>query len=339
MVSVTEMTSFIFILPMLMTFLVGYLLIKYPISISIPTERGMHKNNIISSGGIAILVGIISYILLCLLDGYNSHDALMHILAFTLVSIIGYLDDTRSLSKKIRFGAQILISFLIVAETTRLDPFMALAAIILMVYTINIYNFMDGIDQLAISQAMIFTISSAFIFHDHTYNFYFIEFMFSLIFISFFFINYQKTKIFLGNSGSYLLGLYVALTIISMHEETTNRYDERALISLFILMTIFYVEATYAIIARFLKKIFSEATILESIRHVTHAHRTHAYQKLAIKYNSHSKVVLLMMAYNILWCLPLAYIAFKYGYLLLPLMLSYIPYIYYCYINKAGSEV
>ena len=324
---------------MLMTFLVGYLLIKYPISISIPTERGMHKNNIISSGGIAILVGIISYILLCLLEGYYSHDALIHILAFTLVTIIGYLDDTRSLSKKIRFGAQILISFLIVAETTSLDPFLALSAIILMVYTINIYNFMDGIDQLAISQAMLVAISSAFIFHDHTPRFYFTEFMFSLIFVSFFFINYKKTKIFLGNSGSYLLGLYVAVTIISIHEETGYRYDERALISLLILMTVFYVEATYAIIARFLKKIFSDATILESIKYVTYAHRTHAYQKLAIRYNSHSKVVLLMMAYNILWCLPLAYIAFNYDYLLLPLMMSYVPYIYYCYINKAGSEV
>ena len=325
---------------MLMTFLVGYLLIKYPISISIPTERGMHKNNIISSGGIAILAGIISYILLDQLGRtYWANNDLIYILAFMLVTIIGYLDDTRSLSKKIRFGAQILISFLIVAETTSLEPFLALVATVLMVYTINIYNFMDGIDQLAISQVIFFTVSSAFILHIEVSSFYFTEFMFSLIFVSFFFINYKKTKIFLGNSGSYLLGLYVAVTIISIHDETPYRYNERALISLLILMTIFYVEATYAIIARFLKKIFSDATILESIKYVTHAHRTHAYQKLAIKYNSHSKVVLLMMAYNILWCLPLAYIAFNYDYLLLPLMMSYVPYIYYCYINKAGSEV
>ena len=322
----------LYIVPALITYIVGYILIKYPISISVPTERGMHKNNIISSGGIAILVGIISFTVLAGLDKYSSsfHNyEIIYISALMLVTIIGYFDDTRSLSKKFRFGAQIFISYLALQTTSISDPFLILAAIILIVYTINIYNFMDGIDQLAISQAIFFAASSGLIF-------WWENFTFSLIFLSFFLINYKKTKIFLGNSGSYLLGLYVAVAIISGPRETI--YDEGALISMFILMTIFYVEATYTIIARFLKKLFSDATILESIIHVTNAHRTHVYQKLAVKFNSHSKVVLLMMTYNILWCLPLAYIAFRYDYLLLPLMLSYIPYIYYCYLNKSGTE-
>ena len=326
------------ILPALITFIVGYLLIKYPISISVPTERGMHKNNIASSGGIAILIGIISFVILGELEKDYIYDRqreffdipyIESLLAFTIITIIGYLDDTRSLSKKFRFGAQILISYFIVEQINYLDPLMALTGIILIVYTVNIYNFMDGIDQLAISQAIFFAVASTFIFG-------WIEFMFSLIFVSFFLINYKKTKIFLGNSGSYLLGLYIAAAIVLGHQETIH--EERALIAMFILMTTFYVEATYAIITRFLKKLFSDALILESIKHVTQAHRTHVYQKLAIKFNSHSKVVLLMMSYNCLWCLPLAYIAFRYDYLLIPAILSYTPYIYYCYINKAGTE-
>ena len=331
MVYVTKIMDILYIVPALITYIVGYTLIKYPISISEPTERGMHKNNIISSGGIAILVGIISFTVLAGLDNNSllNNNEIIYISAFMLVTIIGYFDDTRSLSKKFRFGAQIFISYLVLQTTSIFDPFLILAAIILIVYTINIYNFMDGIDQLAISQAIFFAASSGLIF-------WWENFTFSLIFLSFFLINYKKTKIFLGNSGSYLLGLYVAVAIISGPRETI--YEEGALISMFILMTIFYVEATYTIIARFLKKLFSDATILESIIHVTNAHRTHVYQKLAVKFNSHSKVVLLMMTYNILWCLPLAYTAFRYDYLLLPLMLSYIPYIYYCYLNKSGTE-
>ena len=45
------------IFPALITFIVGYVLIKYPVVISIPTDRGMHKDRVASSGGIALIIG------------------------------------------------------------------------------------------------------------------------------------------------------------------------------------------------------------------------------------------------------------------------------------------
>lgn len=50
--------SIINIFPALVTCVVCYLLIKLPVSISMPTDRGMHKNIIPSSGGIALLAGL-----------------------------------------------------------------------------------------------------------------------------------------------------------------------------------------------------------------------------------------------------------------------------------------
>jgi UDP-N-acetylmuramyl pentapeptide phosphotransferase/UDP-N-acetylglucosamine-1-phosphate transferase len=81
-----------------------------------------------------------------------------------------------------------------VEQINYLDPLMALTGIIFIVYTVNIYNFMDGIDQLAISQAIFFAVASTFIFG-------WIEFMFSLIFVSFFLINYKKTNATRINTG------------------------------------------------------------------------------------------------------------------------------------------
>jgi len=314
------------ILPALITFIVGYLLIKYPISISVPTERGMHKNNIASSGGIAILIGIISFLIIDTPRYFYIGPVLMLI----IVALIGYIDDKKSLGKLFRFGSQILVSIVIVnTPYTGLDLILKLFSIILIIYTINIYNFMDGIDQLAISQAIFFTIGSAMLFlHVGTVEV-------ALIFISFYLLNYKNTKIFLGNSGSYLLGLYIAMQIVLI---PTNSNTDNILVAMFIFMTTFYVDATHTIINRFFKKFSTDATIVESIEHITQAHRLHAYQKLAIKYNSHSKVVFLMMSYNYIWCLPLAYIAYTYDYFLIPVLLSYLPYIYYCYINKAGTE-
>ena len=322
----------LYIVPALITYIAGYILIKYPISISVPTERGMHKNNIASSGGIAILIGIISFFIIHVdiihsdiyMPPYFQIEAILMLIA---VALIGYIDDKKSLGKLFRFGSQILVSIVII-NNIGLDPTLKLFSIILIIYTINIYNFMDGIDQLAISQAIFFAIGSVMLF-------YYVTGEVALIFISFYLLNYKNTKIFLGNSGSYLLGLYIATQIVSI---PSNSLTDNALVAMFIFMTTFYVDATYTIINRFFKKFSTDATIVESIEHITQAHRLHVYQKLAIKYNSHSKVVFLMMSYNYIWCLPLAYIAYTYDYFLTPVLLSYLPYIYYSYINKAGTE-
>ena len=81
-------------------------------------------------------------------------------------------------------------------------------------------------------------------------------------------------------------------------------------------------------------------TFIKSIQYVTDAHSTHNYQILAKKFKSHSTVVLLLMTYNIFWCLPLAYLLFDGNNdiftSLIFLLLSYIPYIIWCYKNDAG---
>ena len=91
------------ILPALATFIVGYILIKYPASISIPTNRGMHKDAIASSGGIALMagLGIISF------SQSLSHGLLASLL---LIGILGFFDDKYSLTKYARFGFQIGVS-------------------------------------------------------------------------------------------------------------------------------------------------------------------------------------------------------------------------------------
>ena len=144
MVSVTKIMSISIILPPIITFIVGYMLIKYPISISVPTDRGMHKSNIASSGGIAILAGIIISLFIANVPGFSGVVALMII----TITIIGYIDDKKSLKKLFRFVSQILISIVIVSQSetyyySELDTALAIFSTILIIYTINIYNFMD----------------------------------------------------------------------------------------------------------------------------------------------------------------------------------------------------
>ena len=312
------------ILPALFTFIVGYILIKYPISISIPTARGMHKDNIASSGGIALMIGL-SFIFVS-----------VPLILLLLIGMLGFLDDKYSLSKYLRFGFQIVISgYLVYDYSFHSGHDISFAYLVILVfistYTINIYNFMDGIDQLAISQAIFFIIGWILVFEDTVYN---VDMLFLLM--AFFLINYPKTKLFLCNSGSYLLGMLVFMIMLI----STATINFSSMIPFLILMATFYTDTTYTLIIRFIRKFNDKgSTIIKSMRHVTVAHRTHLYQKLAIKKNSHSKIVFIIMTYNIIWCLPLCYLAFNYiDYSFIFLFLSYSPYIYYCYINKAGIE-
>ena len=316
------------ILPALATFIVGYILIKYPASISMPTNRGMHKDAIASSGGIALMagLGIISF------SQSLSHGLLASLL---LIGILGFFDDKYSLTKYARFGFQIGVSGYLVYDQFGYDISFIYLFILVFIstYTINIYNFMDGIDQLAISQAIFFIIGWLFI-----YNTYTEDIMISILFVlmAFSLINYPRTKLFLGNSGSYFLGFLIVIIMF----QTIFYKGFMGAIPLVILMTTFYTDTTYTLVIRFIRK-FNEksSSVIKSINYVTEAHCTHSYQKLAIKKNSHSKVVFIIMSYSIVWCLPLSFLAtYHTEYSLIFLILSYLPYIYYCYNNKAGME-
>lgn len=309
------------IIPALITLIVGYFLIKFPVSVSVPTDRGMHQDIISSSGGIALLAGFIVGIFL------NTSIDIVYV-SIIIIGILGFLDDKYSLSKYLRLVIQIGISAFIVNEMIGDDIIVYLLFLIfLSAYTINVYNFMDGIDQLAISQYIFYLIGFSMIRET--------DLAFFLIFIAFFLINYPKTKLFLGNCGSYLLGLLVIIPILH-----NGRLGFENLIPYIILMTTFYVDTTYTLIVRFIRKFHAkDSTTIESIKHIMEPHRSHLYQKLALKMNSHSKVVIIIMAYNFIWCLPIFYMAYNYrSYSLIFLFLSIAPYVYYCYQNKAGIE-
>ena len=87
--------------PVLLTILSTILIIKYPISISKPTARGLHDKPIPSSGGIALLLSYISVSLLAVLTMGHSITLNSMILILIFGAILGYLDDKYHLSKLI----------------------------------------------------------------------------------------------------------------------------------------------------------------------------------------------------------------------------------------------
>ena len=320
----------------LISFIFVKLLVKYPISLAIPSKRGMHSNVKPSSGGLAILSTYICVTLYPYLIHAHSLNIDSPIVILTLIAFLGYLDDKFKLSKGFRFFNQAIISILFIVNSYQLNMFEIIFWVSFFIFLINIYNFMDGIDGLATSQAIFILVS--FIILEDFYSFGNLI-LFIIPLLVFLFYNRNPSKIFLGNAGSYMLGMLIVILLFDS-TYTADDIDKFNHISVaVILLTIFIADSLYVLLARFFYKFTSSNNLFLSLSYITTPHNTHCYQMLAKKYNNHNKVTLFLMLYNILWCLPLSIFCQLYTqYSVAFILLSYIPYFIYCYGNNIGKE-
>ena len=312
------------------------MLIRYPLSHSIPTERGMHSNPIASSGGVAILL---SYLFITIY-AYITHDHNLTlaspIISLSIITFIGYIDDRYKLSKIFRFLSQLFISLMIVISSNDLTIFEIIIWTAFFLFFINIYNFMDGIDGLATSQSIFILLCISVL-----GNYYSISSLslFIIPLVVFLFYNLSPSKIFLGNAGSYMLGMLISILIYNDVNYSSNIVSLNHIITIVIVLTVFIADSSYTLVSRFLYKYFDTKSISISLRHITTAHNVHNYQLMAKKYNDHNKVTLYLMLYNILWCFPLAYISqILSNFSLVFIIFSYMPYLIYCYNNNTGKD-
>jgi hypothetical protein len=75
--------------------------------------------------------------------------------------------------------------------------------------------------------------------------------------------------------------------------------------------------------------------VLMSVSYVMEAHCSHNYQIMSKNLKSHTKVNVIILIYNLLWCLPLSYIILKIpDYSLILVIICFIPYTFWCYYNQ-----
>ena len=332
------MMTLIYILaPAILTMLSIKLTIKYPISISKPTARGLHDKPTPSSGGLSLLISYLFLTLLTIVTMGHSITFNSTILILTFATLLGFLDDKYSLSKLIRFISQFILAIWIVTTNPELSIVLQVFWVLFIVYFINIYNFMDGIDGLATAQAIFVLLSMGILTSYYSLG-HLVIFIIPLS--VFLFFNISPAKIFLGNSGSYLIAVLLSIIFYKSSYLEEHPININFLISIFILLTIFICDATYTLISRFFnqyKKL--NYNLAQSLIIITSAHRLHNYQIMTIANHSHNKTTAQIMLYNLLWCLPLAYLLQVYNHLsLLFLLLSYLPYLILCYKNNSGID-
>ena len=170
----------------------------------------------------------------------------------------------------------------------------SILGVVYLVWLLNLFNFMDGTDGIAASEAIFVVLAGAFLSYHVLSDANHSAAAITLAASTFGFIlyNWSPAKIFMGDVGSGFLGIVIGgLSLIAANQ------DRELLWVWIILLAVFVSDATVTLIRRLLRK---------QKPHV--AHRSHAYQHLAIRLNSHAKVALLVLAVNIAWLLPIAFL-------------------------------
>ena len=252
-----------------------------------PNDRSSHVTPTPKGGGLAIMLtfySAISYLYLQTEIDPTLYYALLSALPVVIISLI---DDIYPLSAKIRFGIQLIsavtaIYFLGGINSIDLSLFtlegiwINLIALLGIVWMTNLYNFLDGIDGYAGSEALIVGLAAFLLFGNA------IALLLAVATAGFLLFNWHKASIFMGDVGSAPLGFIFAIFIL---------YDASSpnFLAWLMLLSLFWFDATLTLLRRAKRK-----------EKLSQAHKKHAYQRLNQAGLSHDKVVLLAMSINVL---------------------------------------
>jgi len=274
----------------------------------IPNERSSHITPTPRGGGIAfVATSLIGFLLLILNNALNGTELLALCCAGSIVAVAGHLDDRKKISgATVRLVLHAISAIILVIgvgipselalfeRTVNTGIVGSILGVVYLVWLLNLFNFMDGTDGIAASEAIFVVLAGAFLnYHvlsDANHSAAAVVLAASTL--GFILYNWSPARIFMGDVGSGFLGIVVGgLSLVAANQ------DPDLLWVWIILLAVFVSDATATLIRRLLRK---------QKPHV--AHRSHAYQHLAIRLNSHAKVALLVLTVNIAWLLPIAFL-------------------------------
>jgi Fuc2NAc and GlcNAc transferase len=229
-----------------------------------------------------------------------------------LVAGIGLIDDRYGLPAGIRLAVH-LAAAIVAIEYVGVPPLRLgehviapswvgyLLSVTAIVWSLNLFNFMDGIDGIAASEAAFVSSAAACIaWFSHAAPASIAgPLVVAAACCGFLLWNWPPAKIFMGDVGSGYLGYAIAVLALDAAQR-----DSAAIWWWLICGGVFFVDATITLIRRGLRR-----------ERVLEAHRTHAYQWLARRWGNHARVTLAVMAANLFWLAPWAFAAAAYPYL------------------------
>jgi len=293
--------------------------------LDIPNERSSHSIPTPRGGGLAIVIAWYIGISVLFVMGLLNRSLYFALLCGLLLACTSLVDDVINLKPSIRMVAQIITVLVAFISLQGIQPvpvfgkdifptFILYAITIIgMVWFINLFNFLDGIDGYASVEAITLVLAY-YLFTGHNINLILIASV-----LGFLIWNWPKAKIFMGDVGSTQLGFIIVVLGVYFHNE-----NKLSIIYWLILSAPFWFDATLTLFRRWRNK-----------EKLSQAHRKHIYQRLVQSGFSHLDVDIFLILLNALLTI-LVFICIKYNMpqiVLLVLTLSFM-YIITLYADK-----
>lgn len=279
------------VVPLLVSFSAALLLVRALWSarlanlvLDIPNDRSLHNRPVPRTGGLGLmLAAAIGWTVAGVWTGTAS-VASTAVLALALAATF-LVDDVKGLSVPVRFATQAAVAVVFVAVSGSYSAWLWPLLVIGLVWSMNLYNFMDGANGMAGSMALIgFAALAIVAASGGAFDIAALSAAVSAAALGFLVWNWTPARIFLGDAGSIPLGFLAAAIGVLGWERGVWPFWFPALV-----FAVFIVD--------------SGLTLAKRIAHGEkpwQAHRSHYYQRLVRMGLSHaamtSRAAALMLA-------------------------------------------
>jgi len=306
MINIVLISSIPFFLSLTLTYIIKRIALKHQI-VDVPNERSSHDAPTPTGGGLAILISWFLGITFLFFFNWIEKNLYFALLCGILLAVVSLIDDIISVPPVIRLAIQFItaiLSFYFIngVSSLKILGFEISSVFVLypvtivgIVWFINLFNFLDGIDGFASLEAV--TIAAVMLIFSSN----FINLVLIGSVAGFLYWNWPKAKIFMGDIGSTQLGFILVILGIYFHNQT--QFD---IIHWIMLTSLFWFDATLTLFRRWKNK-----------EKLSVAHRKHVYQRAVQSGLSHKSTILISFAIN-LGIIGLVVVSERFDYLIIP---------------------
>ena len=269
--------------------------------LDIPNERSSHSTPTPRGGGLAIAVTALGGVVVAAMLHWISWDLAIALSGGgAMIATVGWVDDHRDLSALTRFAVQFisaawamfwlggLPALSVGNSTVTLGLVGTILGVIGIVWAINLYNFVDGIDGLAAGEAISTgVIGGLILLAMNQTGLAMVALLIAAASAGFLPLNWAPAKLFMGDVGSGMLGYLFAVLAIA-----SENSGAMPLLLWILLLGAFVFDATVTLCRR----------VMHGERWY-HAHHSHAYQRMVQAGRSHAQVSTTILLINLVLAL------------------------------------
>jgi Fuc2NAc and GlcNAc transferase len=275
--------------------------------LDVPNHRSSHAVPTPRGGGVAIVVSANLALVVLVALHRIPWNVFLALCGGIAVAVVGFIDDRHPVRPSIRLSVHLgaamwalaclggLPQLQIGATTFPVGPWGYVFGALGIVWTLNLFNFMDGIDGIAASEATFVAWAGAVLWvvaipGSSTPA---VACVLGAACCGFLLLNWPPAAIFMGDVGSGYVGYALAVLALSAGRESSGWLSVWL-----ILGGVFFIDATVTLVRRSLRG-----------ERLYEAHRSHAYQHLSRRWRGHLPVTKAVILIDLLWLLPCAALA------------------------------